>query len=262
MLLLVDFNLAPSSLMPGACGKPTSNIETLVRLPSCLQTLATDPRYPHGQFFEIAMSLSKAEEDNDAYTQQSSEGGRLAESSLIAGSKPGDAPSNHRGDIRASSSSPSLLSIDDSSNTRLGRNPEYVSFRNGHRRASRSPTSPRTMKGRMQDFWTRNKGLALVLISQFFGALMNVTTRMLEMEGNDGKELLRDREPKYANICLRKRISSLSDSIRKDEYHRDMRFCLYVAKENGVLSLGHERSPITTCSSRLDGFLWSFWNVL
>ncbi|KAF2101083.1 hypothetical protein NA57DRAFT_24049, partial [Rhizodiscina lignyota] len=38
-----------------------------------------------------------------------------------------------------------------------------------------------------QAVWVRNKGLALVLIAQVFGTLMNVTTRLLEVEGNNGK---------------------------------------------------------------------------
>jgi hypothetical protein len=82
---------------------------------------------------------------------------------------------------------PSLLSIDDSNNIRFGRNPDYFPDQSGRRHASRSPAPPRTARGRVQAIWTRNKGLFLVLISQFFGALMNVTTRLLEMEGNDGK---------------------------------------------------------------------------
>ncbi|OAG07641.1 uncharacterized protein CC84DRAFT_1068377, partial [Paraphaeosphaeria sporulosa] len=36
-------------------------------------------------------------------------------------------------------------------------------------------------------FWVGNLGLILVLVAQLFGTLMNVTTRMLEIEGNDGK---------------------------------------------------------------------------
>lgn len=36
---------------------------------------------------------------------------------------------------------------------------------------------------RIWDFWMRNKGLFLVSFSQLFGALMNVTTRLLELEG-------------------------------------------------------------------------------
>lgn len=51
------------------------------------------------------------------------------------------------------------------------------------RYASRSPAPPTTWRASFQRFWQRNKGLWLVTISQFFGALMNVTTRLLELEG-------------------------------------------------------------------------------
>ncbi|KAF2266668.1 hypothetical protein CC78DRAFT_491552 [Lojkania enalia] len=95
------------------------------------------------------------------------------------------------GVIRAASPDPSLVSIDDSNNIRLGRNPDYLPVPNGRtgRRASPSPTPPRTLRSKIQLFWARNKGLALVMISQMFGTLMNVTTRLLEIEGNDGKGL-------------------------------------------------------------------------
>lgn len=105
-------------------------------------------------------------------------------SSFKPGDKPDDSLNVSRGAIRAPSPDPSLISIDDSNNIRLGRNPHYVP---GYRRASRSPAPPRTLRGRLQISWVKNKGLALVLIAQLFGTLMNVTTRMLEMEGNDGE---------------------------------------------------------------------------
>jgi len=35
--------------------------------------------------------------------------------------------------------------------------------------------------------YERNKGVAYVLLAQVFGVLMNVTTRILEMEGNNGQ---------------------------------------------------------------------------
>ncbi|KAJ4403574.1 hypothetical protein N0V91_006447 [Didymella pomorum] len=92
-----------------------------------------------------------------------------------------------RGSIRVPSPDPSLLSIDDSNNIRYGRNPDYLPESHGRRNASRSPAPPRTAKGKLQALWYKNKGLFLVLISQFFGTLMNITTRLLEMEGNDGK---------------------------------------------------------------------------
>lgn len=92
-----------------------------------------------------------------------------------------------RGSTRVPSPDPSLLSKDDSNNIRYGRNPDYPFEPHGRRHASRSPAPPRTAKGKLQALWYKNKGLFLVLISQFFGTLMNITTRLLEMEGNDGK---------------------------------------------------------------------------
>ncbi|WPH02201.1 Hypothetical protein R9X50_00505600 [Acrodontium crateriforme] len=41
----------------------------------------------------------------------------------------------------------------------------------------------------LEAFWVRNKGLALMLLAQVFGTMMNVTTRLLEIEGNKGKGL-------------------------------------------------------------------------
>ncbi|KAG9239564.1 hypothetical protein BJ875DRAFT_83502 [Amylocarpus encephaloides] len=45
------------------------------------------------------------------------------------------------------------------------------------------PAGPRSFKTRCKEFWDRNYGLFLVALSQLFGALMNVTTRLLELEG-------------------------------------------------------------------------------
>ncbi|CZT45135.1 uncharacterized protein RSE6_05418 [Rhynchosporium secalis] len=48
---------------------------------------------------------------------------------------------------------------------------------------SNHSTLPRTWRGSLWNFWAQNEGLFLVSISQLFGALMNVTTRLLELEG-------------------------------------------------------------------------------
>lgn len=80
----------------------------------------------------------------------------------------------------------SELSIDDTETIRTGR-PLLQVPGASNRHASKSPAPPRTAKGRLKAFWIRNKGLALVLIAQIFGTLMNVTTRLLEVEGNNGK---------------------------------------------------------------------------
>lgn len=127
-------------------------------------------------------SLSKVVEDDERCTQQPG-----AESSLKPGNKAEDALTVNRGAIRVPSPDPSLISIDDSNNIRFGRNPDYEPVHRGRRHASHSPGPSRGFQGRVRRFWIANKGLALVLIAQLFGTLMNVTTRMLEMEGNDGK---------------------------------------------------------------------------
>ncbi|KAA6407811.1 MAG: hypothetical protein FRX48_08162 [Lasallia pustulata] len=55
----------------------------------------------------------------------------------------------------------------------------------GPRLSSMSPPTPRNVrKGSWAMFWARNRGVALVLLSQFFGGLMSVTTRLLETSGS------------------------------------------------------------------------------
>lgn len=44
-------------------------------------------------------------------------------------------------------------------------------------------TKPKGVKAALQNFWYENQGPLLVALSQFFGALMNVATRLLELEG-------------------------------------------------------------------------------
>jgi hypothetical protein len=129
------------------------------------------------------MTLTKTIDDDDINERELG-----AEASVKLGDKTEDTLRINRGAIRGPSPNPSLISIDDSNNIRLGRNPDYDPVYH-EIRASRSPGRPRTCKGRLQTFWKSNKGLVLVLISQLFGTLMNVTTRMLEMEGNDGRPL-------------------------------------------------------------------------
>lgn len=91
------------------------------------------------------------------------------------------------GGIRVPSPDPSIISIDDLNNVRLGRNPDYLDVSDARRYASPSPAPrPPSFKGRLAASWSANKGLALVMISQMFGTLMNVTTRLLEREGNNG----------------------------------------------------------------------------
>ena len=76
----------------------------------------------------------------------------------------------------------STYAADDGDDNRLGRLLSGASARS----KSRSPGPVRTRKDRFIVFWGRNRGLALVILSQLFGALMSVTTRLLETEGAHG----------------------------------------------------------------------------
>jgi hypothetical protein len=165
-----------------------------------------------------------------------------AEVSSKLGSKSDDALNVTHGTIRVPSPSLSILSTDDSNNIRFSRNPDFLPAQDTHHHA---PGAPNTLKGRMQLSWIRNKGLFLVLIAQFFGALMNVTTRLLEMEGNDGE-----------TVCNYRR------SIRSHEYNGSVCFAIHVVQGNRALSLGHEGSSTYPSSSRFVRLLWNFWNVL
>ena len=83
----------------------------------------------------------------------------------------------------------SNLSTDDSDQPRQGRRALPLVLGGGTRQPSRSPAPPKTWRGKLDAFWLRNKGLVLMLFAQVFGVLMNVTTRLLEIEGNNGKGL-------------------------------------------------------------------------
>ncbi|KAK8202704.1 EamA-like transporter family-domain-containing protein [Phyllosticta capitalensis] len=50
-----------------------------------------------------------------------------------------------------------------------------------------SDPSPPTWREKLENIWEGNKGLLLVLIAQIFNTVMNTATRILEIEGNDGK---------------------------------------------------------------------------
>lgn len=55
--------------------------------------------------------------------------------------------------------------------------------------AGQAPRSVAEWRDKLSEYWIRNKGLAYMLFAQVFGVLMNVTTRLLEVEGNKGEGL-------------------------------------------------------------------------
>lgn len=75
----------------------------------------------------------------------------------------------------------SIYSADNANERRRGRLLTPAALR--HQSVSPAPPA-RSWKARCNALWLANKGLLLVLLSQLFGALMNVTTRLLETSGN------------------------------------------------------------------------------
>ncbi|TKX22173.1 hypothetical protein C1H76_5606 [Elsinoe australis] len=75
-------------------------------------------------------------------------------------------------------SSPGTLSNISVEDWQRSQFPKHASFRN-----------PATWKAKINTFWVKNLGLFYMILAQFFGTAMNVTTRFLEIEGNKGKGL-------------------------------------------------------------------------
>lgn len=79
----------------------------------------------------------------------------------------------------------SPCSPDHENQRRTGRLPTITS-RGRLLSTSPAPLSQRTWKETILRFWARNKGLALVVLAQLFGVMMNVIIRLLEMSGTAG----------------------------------------------------------------------------
>lgn len=92
------------------------------------------------------------------------------ETSFEPGDKPDGLLSVRRGAIRAASPDPSIISNDDSNNVHFECERFSSSGHYGHAHSSSSATSSSPLRSRLQWFWIKNKGLAYVLVAQFFGA--------------------------------------------------------------------------------------------
>lgn len=120
-----------------------------------------------------------------------------ASSPIVQDNKQAANGKSHNGWLSAPLSAPirphspdtlSNLSTDEYEQLRPGRSSRRTN--GGLRSPSQSPyPSLKGVRGSLQTFWVRNKGLAYMLLGQVFGCLMNVTVRLLEIEGNKGKGL-------------------------------------------------------------------------
>ncbi len=182
------------------------------------------------------------------------------ESSLDAGNKPQQTLNVvHRGLIRAPSPDPSFISIND---IQFDPDSDYIAVQHGRRDALQAPATAKGLKGKIQSFWIRNKGLALVLLAQFFGTLMNVTIRLLESEGNDGMTRMHVVVRADLISLCRQRLSSLPDPVRQNAHHCILRFILHVVYENRTLSIRHERYKVIIGGSWYCRLLRSIGDVL
>lgn len=77
----------------------------------------------------------------------------------------------------------SILSTEEFEQIRLIRRPSRTS------QADHGLPKDQSLRARFRASWFRNKGIFLMVLAQFFGVLMNVTTRILEVEGNHGNGL-------------------------------------------------------------------------
>ena len=80
----------------------------------------------------------------------------------------------------------SIYSADNVNERRTGR-PQFAFP--APRLSSTSPVPSVIWKSKRAIFWDRNKGMALVLLAMLFGAMMNVTTRLLVTQGSHGRAM-------------------------------------------------------------------------
>ena len=119
--------------------------------------------------------------------------------SILAQGKPVKANDNNsyldvpfQTSLRRSSDTISDVSIYSADNENERSTGRLLTVSPGNRLSSLSPAPllrPRTWKQKFQAFWAANKGLALVILAQLFGTLMNVTIRVLEVDGSHGPKM-------------------------------------------------------------------------
>ena len=132
-----------------------------------------------------------------------------------------------------SSFRPSFGSLSDISSSTVDSDREEVEdhasrslVHGGARPPFRSSRPESTLRQRANGAWARNKGLMLVILSQLFGALMGVTTRLLETNGAHGRGM-HPFQVTTSNAVLRDHNFAKMlciDTFRPDEHHSALQF--------------------------------------
>jgi len=108
------------------------------------------------------------------------------------------------------------------------RNDEPSVWLDGGHQALRSSWAAK-WQARLHASWVRNAGLFYMLLAQVFGVMMNVTTRLLEIEGNKGKGL-HPFQILFARMSITVVLSSLYMWYTKTPHfpfgHREVRWLL------------------------------------
>lgn len=131
-----------------------------------------------------------------------------------------------------SSFRPPFGSLSDSSSSTVDSHGEIEEYagrplvHGGARRPSRALRPESTLRQRANGAWARNKGLILVVLAQLFGALMGVTTRLLETNGAHGRGM-HPFQVMTSNAVLRDHNfakMSCIDTFRPDEHYTALQF--------------------------------------
>ena len=149
----------------------------------------------------------------------------------------------------------STYSADNEIERRTGR---LLAVSSSRRLLSRSPApSPRTWKQAFRLFWARNRGLTLVMLSQLFGVMMNVTIRLLEMNGTSGSGMHPFQVlPAVPLISLPEMLGArltMIDSIRSDDRHSHSQRHLSMLGQNRWSTFRRARDSWTLDCT------WAWW---
>ncbi|KAG9631708.1 hypothetical protein KCU64_g16548, partial [Aureobasidium melanogenum] len=109
------------------------------------------------------------------------------------------------------------------------RNDEPSIWLDGGHHMTLKPSWTAKWQARLHATWVRNAGLFYMLLAQVFGVMMNVTTRLLEIEGNKGKGL-HPFQILFARMSITVVLSSLYMWYAKTPHfplgHREVRWLL------------------------------------
>ncbi|KAG9519169.1 hypothetical protein KCV07_g5046, partial [Aureobasidium melanogenum] len=109
------------------------------------------------------------------------------------------------------------------------RNDEPSIWLDGGHHLTLKPSWTSKWQARLHATWIRNAGLFYMLLAQVFGVMMNVTTRLLEIEGNKGKGL-HPFQILFARMSITVVLSSLYMWYTKTPHfplgHREVRWLL------------------------------------